>query len=51
MRNAVGDAIYKDKGALTAAAFLGDDESVVRDVYGELDGTHVDSSKVLGRRS
>lgn len=49
VRNAVGDAIYKDKGALAAAAFLGDNESVVRDVYGELDGTHVDSSEVLGR--
>ena len=50
VRNAVGDAIYKDQGALAAAAFLGDDESVVRDVYGELDGTHVDSSEVLGRK-
>ena len=50
VRNAVADAIYKDKGSLAAAAFLGDNESIVRDVYGELDGTHVDSSEVLGRK-
>ena len=49
VRNVVANEIFRELGQANAAAFLGDREGSVVDVYGELNGMNVDSSKVVGQ--
>ena len=49
VRNVVGNEFFQKSGAKDAAAFLGDREGTVQDVYGVLDGMSVNSASVLVR--